>query len=119
MSNTLTDLGEVIASKLPNAVTASGVNDFGELVLNVKLEKCFIRDLEHGSREARDQLNERWALRKTPEEDSFPTGLVTTSGSGQGPNPPPTSCYYFWGVCCPRNRPPAWGGQEPSAPPHL
>ena len=39
MSNTLTDLGEVIASKLPNAVTASGVNDFGELVLNVKLEK--------------------------------------------------------------------------------
>jgi hypothetical protein len=28
MSNTLTDLGEVIASKLPDAVTASGVSDF-------------------------------------------------------------------------------------------
>ena len=39
MSNTLTDLGEVIASKLPDAVTASGVSDFGDLVLNVKLDK--------------------------------------------------------------------------------
>ena len=39
MSNTLTDLGELIATKLPGAITASGVSDFGELVLNVKLEK--------------------------------------------------------------------------------
>ena len=39
MSNTLTDLGDVIASKLPDAVTASGVSDFGDLVLNVKLDK--------------------------------------------------------------------------------
>ena len=39
MSNTLTDLDELIATKLPGAITASGVSDFGELVLNVKLEK--------------------------------------------------------------------------------
>lgn len=39
MSNTLTDLGELIATKLPGAITASGVSDFGELVLNVKLKK--------------------------------------------------------------------------------
>ena len=39
MSEILTELGETIAAKLPSAITASGVNDFGELVLNVKLDK--------------------------------------------------------------------------------
>jgi NADH-quinone oxidoreductase subunit C len=39
MSDVLTELGETIAAKLPDAVTASGVSDFGDLVLNVKLDQ--------------------------------------------------------------------------------
>lgn len=39
MSDGLTKLGENIADKLPDAITATGVNDFGDLVLNVKLDK--------------------------------------------------------------------------------
>ena len=35
MSDALIELGEAIAEKLPDAVTASGVSDFGDLVLNV------------------------------------------------------------------------------------
>jgi NADH-quinone oxidoreductase subunit C len=39
MSEVLTELGETIAAKLPDAITASGVSDFGELVLNIKLDQ--------------------------------------------------------------------------------
>ncbi len=39
MSDDLTELGENIANKLSDAITATGVSEFGDLVLNVKLDK--------------------------------------------------------------------------------